>query len=107
MKRSILVSARVGNDKETGDELLFLTFCRLPSKMSNGGLWHPKQNELLVSACVNKSRKPADFEMYRRILPGALFDLTMGVNDFTGKTFVAAFDLVEGAPVFREDMLYV
>ena len=106
MKRVILVSSRTGKDKETGDELLFLTFCRLPSKMSSGGLWYPRQNELLVTACVNKAKKPLDYDAFASVLPGALFDLTMGINDFNNKPFVARFDLVPGAPTFTADMLY-
>ena len=107
MKRCILVGTRTGKDKETGDELLFLTFCKLASRMSNGGLWQPKQSELLVTACVNKKRKPDEFAKFSKILPGALFDITMGVNDFNNKPFVAAFDLVEGTNLFDEKLVYV
>ena len=53
MKRCILVSSRENKDKETGDELLFLTLYRLPSKMKNGGLWYPKSCEAIVTACIN------------------------------------------------------
>ena len=108
MKRCILIGTRTNKDKETGDELLFLTLCRLPSKMSNGGLWHPKQNELLSTVCINKTRKPDDFKKFSEMLPGTLIDITLGVNEFNGKLFVAAYEAVEGTVnIFDEGILYV
>lgn len=96
MKRCILVGSRTNVDKETKDELLFLTLCNLPRKMKNGGLWHPKSSEMLVTACINKSRKPEEFEKFIKLLPGTLFDVTQGINDFNGKPFVASLDVVKG-----------
>ena len=107
MKRCILVGTRVGKDKETGDELLFLTMCKLPSRMSKGGLWVPSQSELVVNACINKSRKPEDFKRFASVLPGTLLDVTFGVNDFNGKTFVAAVDVVPDTTLLTEEQLYV
>lgn len=57
MKRCILVDVRQNKDEKTGDELMFLTLVKLPSKMSNGGLWHPRQNEMIVNVCINKTNK--------------------------------------------------
>ncbi len=106
MRRCILVSNRQGKDEKTGDELLFLTLYRLPNKMSNGGLWHPKQNEAIINGCINKTKKPEDYEKFATLLPGALIDVTFGINDFNNKTFVARMDLVEQA-LFEEDLLYL
>lgn len=108
MKRCILIASRTNTDKETGDELLFLTLSRLPSKMSNGGLWYPKSNELLSTICINKTRKPDDFKKFSKMLPGTLIDITLGVNEFNGKLFVAQYEAVEGTVnVFTEDKLYI
>ena len=107
MKRFILVGKRLGNDKETGDELMFLTMCKLPSKMSDGRLWVPKKEELVLNTCINKARKPDTFERFQEILPGTLIDVTFGINDFNQKTIVAALDVVPNTNVFTEADLYV
>ena len=107
MKRCILVSSRLNKDPKTGDDLIFLTLCRLPNKMKNGGLWHPKKDELVVNACVNKTSKPEEYEKFLKILPGALIDVTFGINDFNNKAFVAAMSLVPDTNIFDEETLYL
>ena len=106
MKRCILVGSRTNKDEKTGDELMFLTLYRLPNKMSNGGLWHPKANEAVVNACINKTKKPEDYEKFSTILPGTLIDVTFGINDFNNKTFVANLDIVKDTNIFNADTLY-
>ena len=106
MKRCILVGSRTNKDEKTGDELMFLTLYRLPNKMSNGGLWHPKANEAVVNACINKTKKPEDYEKFSTIQPGTLIDVTFGINDFNNKTFVANLDIVKDTNVFNADILY-
>lgn len=107
MKRCILVDLRTNKDKETGDELMFLTLVRLPSKMSNGGLWHPKQNEMMVNVCVNKSKNKEDYEKFQQVHPGALFDITFGINDFNNKTYVATCTLVPNTNKLTPNELYL
>ena len=70
MKRCILVSVRPQQDKETNDDLLFLTLFRLPNKMKNGGLWHAKKDEQLVNVCINAKHKPEEYADFLKILPG-------------------------------------
>lgn len=107
MKRCILVGTRTNTDKDSGDKLLFLTLCNLPKKMKSGGLWHPKQSELLLTACINKTRKPDDYEKFSKVLPGTILDVTEGINDFTNKRFVASLDIVPGTEnIFDEALLY-
>lgn len=107
MKRTILVSSRTNEDKDTGDQLLFLTLCNLPKRMNNGGLWHPKSSELLMTACINKKRKPDDYEKFVKLLPGTIIDVTEGINDFTNKRFVASLEIVPGTEnVYDEKLLY-
>lgn len=106
MKRCILVGSRTNKDQKSGDELMFLTLYRLPNKMSNGGLWHPKANEAVVNACINKTKKPEDYAKFSQILPGTLIDVTFGINDFNNKTFVANLDIVKDTNVFNADTLY-
>ena len=105
MKRCILVSNRQNKDEKTGDELLFLTLYRLPNKMKNDGLWFPKQNEAIINACVNKTRSPEDYEKFKQVLPGAIIDVTFGLNDFNNKTFVAKLDLIENS-LFDAELIY-
>ncbi len=107
MKRCILVSVRPQKDKETNDDLLFLTLYRLPNKMKNGGLWHPKKDEQVINVCLNAKFKPEEFKQYSAIHPGALVDVTFALNEFTNKTYVDRVELVEGTNVFDENLLYL
>ena len=108
MKRFILIGSRTNTDKETKEELLFMTIARLPSKTSKGDLWYPKKDELLSTICINKTRKPDDFKKYSEMLPGTLIDVTFGVNEFNGKLIIAAYEAVAGTEnIFDKDILYV
>ena len=107
MKRCILVSVRPQKDRETNDDLLFLTLYRLPNKMRNGGLWHPKKDETVINVCINSKHKPEDYKKFLSILPGVLVDVTFALNEFNNKTYVESVELVIGTDVYTEDMLYL
>ena len=107
MRRCILISTRQNTDEKTGDELLFLTLTRLPNRMTNGGLWYPKKDELILNACINKTKNPEDFMKMLKILPGTLVDVTFGLNEYTNKPYVFKMDVVQGTDVFTEDLLYL
>ena len=106
MKRFLVVSVKEGEDQKTKEKLLFVTMYRLPSRMRNGGLWYPKNTEALSVACYSLARSPEEFEKYRLLCPGALVDVTFGVNDFNGKTFVSDIAEVEQSAYTDAD-LYV
>ena len=42
-----------------------------------------------------------------KVLPGALVDVTQGLNDYNGKVYVAKTDVVPGTELYTEDMLYL
>lgn len=107
MKRTILISTRQNKDEKTGDELLFLTLSKLPNKMNNGGLWYPKKDELIINTCINKSRSPEEYEKMLKVLPGALVDVTLGLNEYNNKVYVVKTDVVPGTDMYTEDMLYL
>lgn len=107
MKRCILVDVRQNKDEKTGDELMFLTLVKLPSKMSNGGLWHPRQNEMIVNVCINKTNKKEDYERFAKVYPGALIDVSFAINDFNNKTFVATYTLVPDTNLLKPEQLYI
>ena len=107
MRRCILISARQNKDEKTGDELLFLTLSRLPNRMSNGGLWYPKKDELIITTCINKTKSPEDFERMLKVLPGTLIDVTFGLNEYNNKIYVVKTDIVVGTDLYMEEMLYL
>ena len=107
MRRCILISTIQNKDEKTGDELLFLTLSRLPTKMNNGGLWYPKMDEQIINTCINKTRSPEDYENMSKVLPGTLIDVTFGLNEYTNKAYVVKTDVVKGTDLFTEDMLYL
>ena len=107
MRRCILISTRQNKDEKTGDELLFLTLTRLPNKMTNGCLWYPKKDELILNTCINKTKNPEEFDKMHSVLPGTLVDVTFGLNEYTNKAYVLKTDVVEGTELYSEDMLYL
>lgn len=107
MKRYILVDVRISKDKETNDNLLFMKMYRLASAMKNGGLWHPKDSEALCNVCINQTKQPEEYEKYSKVNPGALFDITFGINDFNNKSFVATCVLVPGSNVHKSTDTYI
>lgn len=106
MKRAILINAREGELKESKEKCVYAVFAVMPSKMKNGGLWYPRNTELLKTACIRKSRSEEEFNRFKDMTPGAICDLTFGVNDFDGKTFIARIDVVTESPFTTAD-LYV
>lgn len=106
MKRCILCYTRESEDKETKDKLLFLTLACLPSKMKDGGLWYPKKTDTLVTACINATKSPKDYQDFKMINPGALIDITYGFNEFNNSTFIAKVDLVPGTNIYKPEILY-
>ena len=106
MKRCIVVSIREQQDKETKDELLFITCYALATKMKKGGLYYPKKSDAIINVCINKTKTPMDYDLFKTVLPGALVDITYGINEFTNKTFVAKCDLVPGTNIFSLDDVY-
>lgn len=106
MKRCLLVSIRESQDKETKDELLFLTCYALPSVMKNGGLYYPKSADAIINVCINKTRAPMDYDLFKNVLPGALVDILIAVNEITSKKFVAKCDLVAGTNIYQVSDVY-
>ena len=107
MKRFILVGVRQGKDDKTKDDLLFLTLFKLPSKMKNGGLWHPKSAESIIYYCVNKTKNAEEYEKYSKVYPGTLFDVTFAVNDFNNKSYIATCVMVPGTNLYTDADLYI
>ena len=107
MKRFILLASRCNKDEKTNDELMFLTLGKLPSKMSNGGLWYAKKGEEISTACINKTRDVETYNEFLKVLPGSLVDCVIGINEFNNKAYIASIKLVEGTNVFTEDLLYI
>ena len=107
MKRFLVTQVRQNKDKDTGDDLMFISLFRLPSRMKNGGLFYPKKEDREVTACLNKTKKPEEYQKFLNLLPGSLVDVTFGINDFNEKTFVAGMQLVGGTNVYTDDILFV
>ena len=106
MKRCLVVSVRESQDKETKDELLFVTCYSLPSVMKKGGLYYPKNADAIINVCINKTRAPMDYDLFKNVLPGALVDITYGINEVTNKKFVVKCDLVPGTNIYQADDVY-
>lgn len=107
MRRFIVVSSRVGEEKESKKPVLFLTLYRLPNKTQSGMLWYPKKDDALVVTCINSVSRSDEFNALKDVLPCSLVDVTFGVNEFTNKTIVASIKPVKDTVnIFDPDLLY-
>ena len=88
MKKVILAQARVAEDKNTKERLLWTTFVDLPSKGKNGTVWYPLKSEICLGHCFGEDRHPEIFALLRKAVPGTLLGLTFGFNDRTNKPYV-------------------
>ena len=95
MKKVILAQARVAEDKQTKERLVFVTFINLPTKTSQGKVWYPKSDDLCTISCFGEDRTPALFGLLRKAVPGTLCGVTFGVNDYTGKTYIADVEILK------------
>ena len=75
--------------------------------MKNGGLYSPKQSDAVITTCINKEKRPEEFDVLKEILPCTLIDVTFGINDFNNKSYEVKLDLVkETVNIFDEGILY-
>ena len=107
MKRCILIGSRKGTDKETNDNLLFLTMYALPVRTQNGNLYVPNKEKALITMCINEKYKPQDYSDLSDIKLGSLVDITYGSNELTQKMYVKKIELVPGTNLFTDDLLYL
>ena len=107
MKRCIVVSVKNSVDKETNENLLFIDMYQLASLTKSGNLFYPKKSDALITTCINQTKRPMDFSVFEDVRPGALVDITYGVNEYTNKSFVARIDLVPNTNHFTDSDLYL
>lgn len=107
MRRCMLVQTRIDVNKETKERKLWLTLCRLPNPMKNGGLFYPKASDLLTYYCVSEQDKPKDFEDFAKYNPGTLFDVTFGLNDYNNKPYILEVIYVPDSNKHNSMDLYV
>ena len=106
-KRFLVVQTRQNKDKDTDDDLLYLTLFRLPNKMKNGNLWYPSNEKRVVVTCFNKVKKPEEYQKFLNVRPGALVDVNFGMSEFNEKPYVSEVRLVEGSFTYSDDILFI
>ncbi len=107
MKRCILVDVREGVDKKTNADVLYITLAKLPSKMSDGKLWHQKSTDLLINTSVNKTHKPELYNTFKKAPLACLVDIDWAFNEFSGQPYVRIDSIVAGTEVFKPEQLYI
>ena len=104
MKKVILAQARVAEDKNTKERVLWTTFIDLPSKGKNGVIWYPLKTEVCIGYCFGEDRHPEIFALLRKAIPGTLFGVTFGFNDRTNKPYIQTVELLKEG--YTEDDIY-
>lgn len=107
MGRCLVVSNRVGEDKETHSEMLFMVGYKMPTVTANGALWYPKKEQCLVNIVVRKDKNPMQYDALKSVKPGALIDVTFAVNDASGKVYVLGYDLVPNSDKHDAKVLFL
>lgn len=104
VKKVLLAQARVGEDKDTKERLLWTMFVDLPNKGRNGQVWYPLKNETLMSFCFGEDRHPEQFALLRKAVPGTLLALEMGFNVRTNKPMVKSVSVLKEG--YTEEDIY-
>lgn len=94
MKRYVVCDIKDGQDKDTKENLVFLTMYRIPTRMKQSDkLWHTKQAEAISVACAGEKRNADDYKKYKAVKVGTIVDVTFGINEFTNKAVIAKVDV--------------
>lgn len=106
MKRYILVSKKLGQNKEKTEMVVYVTLAKLPTKMKEDkGLYYPKKDDLLLSTALNKDN--ASFLDFANANEGCLVDVDFKVNEFTMKPTISSMTIVPGTNIFTAADLYL
>lgn len=108
MNRCILVSKRMGKNKEKTEDVIYLTLAKLPSKMKDGvTLFYPKKEDLIISTAVTAKSTNADFVEFANALEGCLVDVAYNLNPYTMKPVISSMKTVPGSDAFTTTDLYL
>ena len=106
MKRYLLVSKKVGQNKEKTEMVVYLTLYALPKKMKDSdALYHPKKEDAILSTSVRKDNP--HFVLFANANEGCLIDVDFKVNEVTMKPSVSSLTIVEGTQLFEPKDLYL
>ena len=106
MKKAIVLSVRTGQDKDTGEDLVWVTLGKLPTKnREKGTIYAPIKSETVICVSANKSRTTAKYNTYITFNVGDLVELYLAVNEVSEKTYVDNVVLVKSSP-YTEAEIY-
>lgn len=105
MKRAIVTSVRVSQDKKTSEDNVWVTASIMPSKSSNGNLYYPKSSDISLTTCAGALRAPDKFTKFQLLKIGDVIDIKYGFNEFTQKPFIDDITVVKSTPYKDSDLI--
>lgn len=105
MKRAIVTCVRTSKDKQTSEDVAWVTVALMPTKMQNGNLFYPKSSDISVSTNAGAIRAKDKFSKYCAFKLGDVVDIHYGLNEFTHKPFVDDITLVKSSPFKESDLI--
>lgn len=102
--RYIIVDIKESKEKDTNENILFVTGYKLATKYKDA-LWHHKKEDALICFPIKEKENPIEYQNFKTYLPGALFDCEYGVNSITGKIKLVKREYVKNSNKhFRDDV---
>ena len=105
MKRAIVTCVRTSKDKETNEDVTWVTSALMPTKMQNGNLFYPKSSDISVSTCAGAIKASDKFTKYQGLKLGDIVDIHYGFNEFTQKPYVDDITLVKSTLYKESDLI--
>lgn len=105
MKRALVISVRTSKDKQTSEDVAWVTVALMPTKMQNGNLFYPKSSDISVSTNAGAIRAKDKFSKYCSFKLGDLVDIHYGFNEYTQKPYVDDITLVKSTPYKESDLI--
>ena len=105
MKRAIVTCVRTSKDKQTSEDVAWVTVALMPTKMQNGNLFYPKSSDISVSTNAGAIRAKDKFSKYCAFKLGDLVDIHYGFNEYTQKPFVDDITLVKSSLYKESDLI--
>lgn len=105
MKKGLVLSVRTGVDKDTNEDVVFVTIGKLPTKSrETGKIFAPLKSETLLCVQGNKVKSTAKYNTYKDFKVGDLVELYFGVSSISEKVFVDNIVLVKNSPFTEEEI---
>lgn len=104
MKRAMIMGVRKTTNKNTNDNVVYVTIFILGNRSKKGDVYLPKPDDAVKIAYANQTTNLEKYDKYVSLAVGSICDVTLGVSDFNGDVFVSDLKVVLESPYTLDDL---